>query len=132
MKKDYDLIIYGATGFTGSLVVEYLDNNYHDISWAIAGRNEEKLQKISNSTSYKPKYFIADSEDITSLNNIASQTNVIAWLAGHFNRYSDKLVDCCVKNNTHYVDITGENIWVRDLIDKHHEEAEKKGIKIIP
>ena len=51
MKKDYDLIIYGASGFTGSLVVEYLDNNYHDISWAIAGRNEEKLKKISNSTS---------------------------------------------------------------------------------
>ena len=47
MQKDYDLIIYGATGFTGSLVVEYLDKNYPDISWAIAGRNEEKLQKIS-------------------------------------------------------------------------------------
>ena len=53
MKKDYDLIIYGATGFTGSLVVEYLDENYPDISWAIAGRNEEKLKKISNSTSFE-------------------------------------------------------------------------------
>ena len=76
MKKDFDLIIYGATGFTGSLVVEYLDNNYHDINWAIAGRNEEKLQKISSSTTYKPKYFIADSENLTGLNDIASQTNV--------------------------------------------------------
>ena len=132
MQKDYDLIIYGATGFTGRLVVEYLDKNYSDINWAIAGRNEEKLDKISSSTAYKPKYFIADSEDMAGLNKIAAQTNVIASLAGPFNRYSDKLVGCCVKNNTHYVDITGENIWVRDLIDKHHEEAEKKGIKIIP
>ena len=60
MKKDYDLIIYGATGFTGRLVVEYLDKNYSEINWAIAGRNEEKLDKISSNTAYKPKYFIAD------------------------------------------------------------------------
>ena len=58
MKKDYDLIIYGATGFTGSLVVEYLDKNYPDISWAIAGRNEEKLRKISKS---KSRYKYANS-----------------------------------------------------------------------
>ena len=54
MQKDYDLIIYGATGFTGRLVVEYLDKNYSDINWAIAGRNEEKLDKLSSGTAYKP------------------------------------------------------------------------------
>ena len=86
MKKDYDLIIYGATGFTGRLVVEYLDKNYSDINWAIAGRNEGKLNKISSSTAYKPKYFIDDSEDMAGLNKIAEQTHVIASLAGPFNR----------------------------------------------
>ncbi len=132
MNREYDLIIYGASGFTGRLAVEYLDENYSDLNWAIAGRNEDKLVNISNNSKCKPDYFIADSEDSENLLKIASKTRVIASLAGPFNKYSDNLVAQCVEAGTHYLDITGENIWVRDLIDKHHEEAEKKQIKIIP
>ena len=132
MNREYDLIIYGASGFTGRLAVEYLDENYSDLNWAIAGRNEDKLVNISNNTTCKPDYFIADSEDSENLLKIASKTRVIASLAGPFNKYSDNLVTQCVEAGTHYLDITGENIWVRDLIDKHHEAAEKKQIKIIP
>ncbi len=132
MNREYDLIIYGASGFTGRLAVEYLDENYSDLNWAIAGRNEDKLVNISNNSKYKPDYFIADSENNESLLKIASKTRVIASLAGPFNKYSDNLVTQCVEAGTHYLDITGENIWVRDLIDKHHEAAEKKQIKIIP
>ncbi len=132
MNREYDLIIYGATGFTGRLAIEYLDENYSNLNWAIAGRNEEKLIKISNNSNRKPDYFIADSEDNESLLKIASKTRVIASLAGPFNKYSNNLVAKCVEAGTHYLDITGENIWVRDLIDKHHEAAEKKQIKIIP
>ena len=54
MNREFDLIIYGATGFTGKLAVEYIDNNYSDLKWAIAGRNSEKLNQISNSTKSKP------------------------------------------------------------------------------
>ena len=132
MNREYDLIIYGASGFTGRLAVEYLDENYSDLNWAIAGRNEGKLVNISNKSKCKPDYFIADSEDSENLLKIASKTRVIASLAGPFNKYSDNLVTQCVEAGTHYLDITGENIWVRDLIDKHHEVAEKKQIKIIP
>ena len=132
MNREYDLIIYGASGFTGRLAVEYLDENYSDLNWAIAGRNEDKLVNISNNSKCKPDYFIADSEDSENLLKIASKTRVIASLAGRFNKYSDNLVTQCVEAGTHYLDITGENIWVRDLIDKHHEAAEKKQIKIIP
>ena len=132
MNREYDLIIYGASGFTGRLAVEYLDENYSDLNWAIAGRNEDKLVNISNNSKCKPDYFIADSEDSENLLKIASKTRVIASLAGPFNRYSDNLVTQCVEAGTHYLDITGENIWVRDLIDKYHEAAEKKQIKIIP
>ena len=132
MNREYDLIIYGASGFTGRLAVEYLDENYSDLNWAIAGRNEDKLVNISNNSKCKPDYFIADSEDSENLLKIASKTRVIASLAGPFNKYSDNLVTQCVEAGTHYLDITGENIWVRDLIDKHHEAAEKKQIKIIP
>ena len=132
MNREYDLIIYGASGFTGRLAVEYLDENYSDLSWAIAGRNKDKLVNISKNSKYKPDYFIADSEDAENLLRIASKTRVIASLAGPFNKYSNNLVTQCVEAGTHYLDITGENIWVRDLIDKHHEAAEKKQIKIIP
>ena len=132
MNREYDLIIYGASGFTGRLAVEYLDENYSDLNWAIAGRNEDKLVSISNNSKCKPDYFIADSEDNENLLRIASKTRVIASLAGPFNKYSNNLVTQCVEAGTHYLDITGENIWVRDLIDKHHEAAEKKQIKIIP
>ena len=132
MNREYDLIIYGASGFTGRLAVEYLDENYSDLNWAIAGRNKDKLVNISNNSKYKPDYFIADSKDNENLLKIASKTRVIASLAGPFNKYSDNLVTQCVEAGTHYLDITGENIWVRDLIDKHHEAAEKKQIKIIP
>ena len=132
MEKIYDIIIWGASGFTGRLAVEYLDENYSDLNWAIAGRNEDKLVNISKNSKRKPDYFIADSEDSENLLKIASKTRVIASLAGPFNKYSDNLVTHCVEAGTHYLDITGENIWVRDLIDKHHEVAEKKQIKIIP
>ena len=132
MNREYDLIIYGASGFTGRLAVEYLDENYSDLNWAIAGRNEDKLVNISKNSKCKPDYFIADSEDNENLLKIASKTRVIASLAGPFNKYSNNLVTQCVEAGTHYLDITGENIWVRDLIDKHHEAAEKKQIKIIP
>ena len=132
MNREYDLIIYGASGFTGRLAVEYLDENYSDLNWAIAGRNEDKLVNISKNSKCKPDYFIADNEDNENLLRIASKTRVIASLAGPFNKYSNNLVTQCVEAGTHYLDITGENIWVRDLIDKHHEAAEKKQIKIIP
>ena len=132
MNREYDLIIYGASGFTGRLAVEYLDENYSDLNWAIAGRNEDKLVNISKNSKCKPDYFIADSNDNENLLRIASKTRVIASLAGPFNKYSNNLVTQCVEAGTHYLDITGENIWVRDLIDKHHEAAEKKQIKIIP
>ena len=132
MNREFDLIIYGATGFTGKLAVEYIDNNYSDLKWAIAGRNSEKLNQISNSTKSKPPIFIARSDDGNSLSEVVKKTKVIASLAGPFSKYSNELVNQCYENNTNYVDITGENIWVRDLIDRYHKGCEDKGIFIIP
>ena len=132
MNREFDLIIYGATGFTGKLAVEYIDNNYSDLKWAIAGRNSEKLNQISNSTKSKPPIFIASSDDGNSLSEVVKKTKVRASLAGPFSKYSNELVNQCYENNTNYVDITGENIWVRDLIDRYHKGCEDKGIFIIP
>jgi len=132
MNREFDLIIYGATGFTGRLAVEYIDNNYSDLKWAIAGRNSEKLTEISNSTMSKPPIFVARSDDAETLSDIVRKTRVIASLAGPFSKYSNELVNQCYENETNYLDITGENIWVRDLIDRYHKGCEDKGIFIIP
>ena len=132
MEKDLDIIVYGATGFTGKLCVEYLACQERSTKWAIAGRNQEKLKKVADELCPDVEILIADSEDEDALDRLTQRTKVVLSTAGPFHRYGSKLVASCVKNNAHYVDITGENFWVKGLIDKHHEEASRKGVRIIP
>lgn len=132
MKKDLDIIIYGATGFTGQLCVKYLQSLNTKVKWAIAGRNKESLKKVSKDCYAEVEIFIADSHDTQALDVLTLRSKVILSTAGPFHLYGSKLVASCIKNNTHYVDITGENFWVKSLINKHHKEASSKGIKIIP
>ena len=132
MEKDIDIIVYGATGFTGKLCVEYLASKERSTKWAIAGRNQEKLKTVADELCPEVEILIADSDDEDALDRLTQRAKVVLSTAGPFHRYGSKLVASCVKNNTHYVDITGENFWVKGLIDKHHEEASKKGVRIIP
>jgi short subunit dehydrogenase-like uncharacterized protein len=132
MQKNIDIIIYGATGFTGQLCVKYFQSLNTKVKWAIGGRNLEKLQKVAEDNKTEVEILIADSHDENALDNLTSRAKVILSTAGPFHRYGSKLVASCVKNNTHYVDITGENFWVKGLIEKHHEEASLKGTRIIP
>ena len=132
MEKDIDIIIYGATGFTGKLCVRYFQSLDTMVTWAIAGRNLKKLQKVAEDNQAKVEILVADSDDEVALDTLTSRAKVILSTAGPFHRYGSKLVASCVKNSSHYVDITGENFWVKDLIETHHEEATRKGIRIIP
>ena len=132
MPKDIDIIIYGATGFTGQLCVKYFQSLNTGVKWAIAGRDQEKLQKVALDNSVDVEILIADSDDEAALDILTSRATVILSTTGPFHRYGSKLVASCVKNSTNYVDITGENFWVKGLIAKHHEEASEKGIRIIP
>jgi len=132
MEKDFDVIIYGATGFTGQLVVKYFSSINTDVNWAIAGRNKDKLEEVAEKFAKGVAILVADSDDEKALDLITSRTKVIISTAGPFYRHGSKLVASCVENSTHYVDITGENFWVKGLIDKHHEEASAKGVRIIP
>ena len=132
MEKKYEIIVYGATGFTGQICCKYLRDNYNDLVWAIAGRNGDKLDQIKSDFSLNCDVVVADGGDIDSLRSLASQTKVVLSTAGPFARYGSLLVQACVENGAHYTDITGENHWVRGLIDKHHAEAASKGIRIIP
>ena len=132
MDRKYEIIVYGATGFTGQICCKYLRDNYKDLTWAISGRNLEKLEQIKSELNLDCDIVVADGADLEALLSLTSQTKVILSTAGPFARYGSMLVQACVENETHYTDITGENHWVRGLIDKHHAEAASKGIRIIP
>ena len=132
--KKFDIIIWGATSFTGKLVTEYIFKKYGSskIKWAIAGRNLKKLEKIRYQVADENiPIFIADSFDEESLSEFVKKTKVVCSTVGPYSLYGTKLVKLCVENNTNYCDITGEAHWIRSLIDCFHEEAKSKKIKII-
>ena len=132
--KQFDIIIWGATSFTGKLVVEYLFKKFAStkIKWAIAGRNKEKLENIRSKVADKNiPIFIADSFDEKSLSVIVKKSKVICSTVGPYSLYGSLLVELCVKHSTNYCDITGEAHWIRTIIDKFHKDAKKKKIKIV-
>lgn len=132
MKKNIDIVLFGATGFTGTLCLRYLKNKTSGLKWAIAGRDPVKLQQLGFRHSVALERIIVDSEDEAALDKMTKRAKVVISTAGPFHKYSDKLVKYCVKNSCHYVDITGESFWVKQLIDKYHISAAKKGVRIIP
>ena len=132
MDKKYEIILYGGTGFTGQLCAKYFKENYPDLNWAIAGRNKDKLEEIKEDFALEVDILVADGDNLEALRVLAGQTKVVLSTAGPFARYSDLLVQACVEQGTHYTDITGENHWVRTLIDKHHDNASLKGVRIVP
>ena len=125
--KDLDIVVYGATGFTGKLCAEYIHASGRPIKWAIAGRSADKLKTVQGGLSPEIEIIIADGDDDGALKAMTARAKVILSTAGPFHRYGSKLVAACVENSTHYVDITGENFWVKEMIEKHHEAAAAKG-----
>jgi len=126
MNRKFDIILFGATGFTGKLVAEYLSKhaNTENISWAIAGRDTEKLIAVSNTLSEnKPAIITADINDVISLRNMVSQTKILMNTVGPFNIYGKDVVTSCIESGTHYLDITGEPSFVADLYNNHFQSA---------
>ncbi|MFL2592947.1 MAG: saccharopine dehydrogenase family protein [Flavobacteriaceae bacterium] len=132
--KELDLIIWGATGFTGQLVSEYINKKYSKsaLKWGIAGRNKEKVLVIADRLNItKDRIFIADCNDIESLIKLTSKTKVICTTVGPYAKLGTNLIEACIKTNTNYCDITGETQWIRKMINKYHLKAKKNKIKII-
>lgn len=134
MAREYQLVIYGATGFTGGLATKYVSKQYLNsgLRWAIAGRSKEKLNKLAEQcTDNVPGIIVADSGDASSLHKMASSTEVVVTTAGPFARYGSPLVAACVKTGTDYCDITGEIDWVRGMIAEHDDAARSSGSHIV-
>jgi short subunit dehydrogenase-like uncharacterized protein len=133
--REFDIIIWGASGFTGRLVAEYLFKQYGtsgNLKWAMAGRNQEKLENVRASIAdTSVPIVVSDSSDEASIKQMVLRTKVICTTVGPYAVYGSKLVAACVENKAHYCDLAGEVQWMRQMIDKHQEAAQANGVKIV-
>lgn len=131
-KREFDIVVYGATGFTGKLVAEYL--TLRGIKgWAMAGRSEAKLKEVRDEIG-APKdipLLIADAEKTDSLKALCERTKVILTTVGPYQLYGSDLVAACANSGTDYLDLNGEPAWARQMIDAHLEAAKKSGARIV-
>jgi short subunit dehydrogenase-like uncharacterized protein len=126
--KDFDVVLYGATGFVGRQAAAYLAQKApKDLRWAIAGRDRAALASLG----VDAPILIADARDQTAVDAIVARTRVLATTAGPFRLYGDPFVDACVRLGAHYVDISGETARIRDLIDRHDPAARAAAVRIV-
>ncbi|MEM9999019.1 MAG: saccharopine dehydrogenase NADP-binding domain-containing protein [Bacteroidota bacterium] len=139
MPRPYALTLFGATGFTGGLVADYLAQHAPpDTAWALAGRNLDKLRPVrrrlaeAGADVERIGLVVADSSDPASLRAMTEQTRVVASTVGPFAQVGEPLVQACVQTSTDYADITGEpNFWKR-MIGHYHRPAHELGLKLVP
>lgn len=133
--RKYDIIVWGATGFTGQLVAENLLTHYGvdgSVRWAIAGRNEEKLnQVLAQLGDPAVDTLVADSNDRASLEYMASRTKVVLTTVGPYALYGEKLVEACINTDTDYCDLTGEVPFMRSMLDKYADAAKNSQARIV-
>ena len=129
-------MIFGASGYTGKLVAEYMHDQYGDdqsIKYAIAGRNTEKLLEVKKDLNLNEDITIleVDSTDLDSLDKMTTSAKCILTTVGPYQLYGSKLVESCAKNGTDYVDLTGEPGWMYEMINAHKETAQKSGARLV-
>jgi len=134
--RDYDVIVYGATGFTGRLVAEHMLATYGtggDVRWALAGRSKTKLEGVRTDigASADLPLIVADASDPASLAAMARSARVIITTVGPYQLYGEPLVAACVEAGTDYVDLCGEPAWMAEMIGKYDAKAKASGARIV-
>eukprot|EP00928_Gymnodinium_smaydae_P032389 TRINITY_DN23476_c0_g2_i1.p1 TRINITY_DN23476_c0_g2~~TRINITY_DN23476_c0_g2_i1.p1 ORF type:complete len:427 (-),score=51.36 TRINITY_DN23476_c0_g2_i1:43-1275(-) len=141
MSRPYDILLWGCTGFTGTLVAEYfardVSGRHPQVKWALAGRSQAKVQEVKSKLQAQwpgvdPPIILGTADDQASVDAAVQQCKVVLSTAGPYLKRGTPVVDACVRLGTHYVDITGETSWVADLLDRYHDSAEEKGVFIVP
>jgi len=138
-KRSFDIVLFGATGFTGRLVAEHLARRIgtaKGLRWALAGRSEAKLAQLRDAlreqqADASPGLLTADSADADSLQALAQQARVICSTVGPYSLYGSDLVAACAGAGTHYCDLTGEVPWIARMIAAHQDTAERSGARIV-
>jgi len=134
--REFDVVIFGASGYTGKLVAEYMHDQYGDdqsIKYAIAGRNTEKLLEVKKDLNLNEDIAIleADSSNLDSLDKMTTSAKCVLTTVGPYQLYGSKLVESCSRNGTDYVDLTGEPGWMYEMINAHKESAQNSGARIV-
>src|SRR5258707_7360952 len=134
--SEFDIIVYGATGFTGQLVAEYLAQHYvgkTDPKWAMAGRNLEKLASVRDAIGAPAGTALikADASDPASLKAMVDRTRSVLTTVGPYQLYGTELVAACAASGTDYLDLCGEPVWMRRMIDAHQAAAQSSGARIV-
>ena len=130
--REFDIIVYGATGYTGRLVAEYL-NDKNGLKWAMAGRSADKLAEVRDliGAAADTPLIVADASDPDTLDAMVKRTKVVLTTVGPYQLYGNELVAACVANGTDYTDLCGEPAWMRQKIDQHDAAAKASGARIV-
>ena len=132
----FDIVVYGATGFTGQLVAEYLAAHYkgdRDLKWALAGRSKEKLAAVRDAIGAPADtpLIVADAGDPASLKAMVDQTKSVITTVGPYQLFGADLLAACAANGVDYFDLCGEPVWMRQMIDAHEAAAKNSGARIV-
>ncbi len=131
-EREHDVVVFGATGFTGALTAEYLAGAAGAGRWAIAGRSRDKLETLGATAVHRrPRSIVADIDDPASIRAMAESTRVVITTVGPYIHYGEPVVAACAAVGTHYVDLTGEPEFVDLMWLRHHEQAERTGARIV-
>eukprot|EP01051_Picozoa_sp_SAG22_P006242 SAG22_NODE_402_length_11035_cov_6.315929_5_plen_314_part_00 len=150
LKKPYDVLLYGATGFTGKLTAQYL-NTHPDLAvaagksvgdpgflseggrtWAIAGRTQAKLDELAGSLTSLPDVVCCELTDAAAVKKMVQSARVVLNCAGPYSVHSgDKLLGECARQGVHYSDLAGEGFWQREMVEAWHATAANTGAKIV-
>ncbi len=135
-EREFDVVLWGATGFTGRLVAEHLRERHGvggRLRWALGGRSRAKLESVRDAlpeASALP-LIVGDAGDEEFVRSLAARTRVVCTTVGPYARYGSPLVAACARGGTHYCDLTGELPWMRRMIDAHQKEAEGSGARVV-
>ena len=134
--KPYDIVVHGATGFTGRLVIEYLLQHYpvgSGVRWAMGGRSADKLAAVREEVGAPADtpLVVTDSADAASLQALMAQTRLVLTTVGPYQLYGNELVAACAESGVDYVDLCGEPAWMRKMIDAHEASAKASGARIV-
>jgi len=133
MSRDFDIIVYGATGFTGRLIAEYLATHYPETKWAMAGRSLTKLEEVRDEIGAPAAtpLLTANADDPASLNAMVARAAVVISAVGPYQLYGEPLLAACAENGTAYVDLCGEPAWMAQMIRKYEATAKASGARIV-
>ncbi len=133
-QREFDIVLYGATGFVGKLTAQFLATNGRQARIALAGRSPEKLLQVRDSLPEAAQSWAlleADASKPSTLNDMAARTQVVITTVGPYSKYGIPLVAACAAAGTDYADLTGETMFIRESIDLFHKEAADNGARIV-